>query len=357
MLREYLDRTTLWAIQLSSVARATQNVCMTLEIFSRAHLRRIAEAIGGNSAISHAAISNLWIEFGDDVDIADGTKMDRANKMISQIGKEEDADRKLLELVNETFYASPQAEWRHKEASFAKMRESLKNSGFTETTTGFTFPERFPAQPKQVQAPVVAPKEQHMQSNDNLPVHKFATVELGSKPYARNVFIVHGRDMDNKEALCQLLRKMDIRPISWTQASEAAKSQNTLDIVEAGMQMAQAVIVLFTPDDLAMLNQKFHAPSDGPDERQPTGQARPNVILEAGMAYAKAPDRTIFARVGTLRGISDIAGLNWINLDQTYDSRHRLRASLRKARVELDQDSNITAPDAGLFIDHFPITT
>lgn len=329
---------------------------MTLEIFSRAHLRRIAEAIGGNSAISHAAISNLWIEFGNDADIADGTKMDRANKMISQIGKEADADGKLLELVNETFYAASQAEWRHKEASFMKMRESLINSGFTETTTGFTFPEGLPAQPKQDHAPVLSLKEKPVQNNDKIPVHKFATVEPDNQPNARNVFIVHGRDSDNKEALCQLLRKMDVRPISWTQASETAKSQNTLDIVEAGMQMAQAVVVLFTPDDLAMLNQKFHAPSDGSDERQPTGQARPNVILEAGMAYAKAPDRTIFARVGNLRGISDIAGLNWINLDQSYDSRHRLRASLRKARVELDQDSDITAPDAGLFVDHFPIT-
>ncbi|MEU3332635.1 TIR domain-containing protein [Glutamicibacter creatinolyticus] len=210
--------------------------------------------------------------------------MSRANEMVSQISKEDDADNKLLELVNEAFYTAPQSEWRRKEASFTRVREFLIDSGFPESSRGFGFPEGKATASSSSGVKVVEMKNRHRQGTGNPPIHESVIVQLGSRPNARNVFIVHGRDHENKEALCQLLRKMDIRPISWTQASEAAKSQNTLDIVEAGMQMAQAVIVLFTPDDLARLNEKFLAPSDGADERSPTGQARPNVILEAGMA-------------------------------------------------------------------------
>lgn len=155
--------------------------------------------------------------------------------------------------------------------------------------------------------------------------------------------------MSNKNALVALLKQMDIRPITWNEAVSLSPSQNTLDIVMAGISHAQAVIVLFTPDDLARLKDEFLKDDDGPHERYQTGQARPNVILEAGIAYAKEPTKTIFARVGKTREISDIAGFNWVQLSQDYNDRDRLRRELLKAGVELDQTANIIDEAAGKF--------
>lgn len=142
---------------------------------------------------------------------------------------------------------------------------------------------------------------------------------------------------------------MDIRPLSWTDAEGHAEAHETLKIVETGLEVAQAVIVLFTPDDEARLHPRFHRDGDPSYETEPTGQARPNVILEAGMAYAKDPARTIFARYGKLRPISDIAGLHFVNLDNDWGSRVSLRTRLLKAGVRLDLNADLTANDAGTF--------
>lgn len=362
---------------------------MTLQFFTRSHLRRIAEAIGDNSSITHAAISNLWLEFGNGADLPDGTKMARANEMVSQISESKNADSQLLELVNETFYNAKDAQWRRKDITFTRMREYFIDSGFTEDRHGLS-PQKPETRDSKViyqrgvprteeeaaqRAELSRAKREAVQrataeratredatriglpststissAKPKPPFEKFEPITQSSIPVSkRSVFIVHGRDMENKSALVSLLKQMDIRPISWNEAVSLASTQSTLDIVEAGMANAQAVIVLFTPDDLARLKDEFLKDDDGPHESTPTGQARPNVILEAGMAYAKAPKRTIFVRVGKTREISDISGFNWVQLSDKFDDRDRLRRELLKAGVELDNHANIIDPMAGTF--------
>lgn len=74
--------------------------------------------------------------------------------------------------------------------------------------------------------------------------------------------------------------------------------------------MAQAVVVLFTPDDKARLDPRLLQSYDGADEREFTGRARQNVLLEAGMALGIAQERTVMVRFGRPRRISDIEGVN-----------------------------------------------
>ena len=45
-----------------------------------------------------------------------------------------------------------------------------------------------------------------------------------------------------------------------------------------------AVVVMFSPDDLVQLKEQLLKPDDGPNERKPQGQARPNVLFEVGGA-------------------------------------------------------------------------
>ena len=50
------------------------------------------------------------------------------------------------------------------------------------------------------------------------------------------------------------------------------------------------------PDDVAQLKGQLLKPDDGPNERTPQGQARPNVLFEAGLAMGRRPAKTVLIR-------------------------------------------------------------
>src|SRR5690625_1767043 len=324
---------------------------MTTRLFTNSLLRRTAAALGDNGSITQAALNNFWLEYGDDSDPPQSNKADKANAMVRIISKKPTADEDLLNLINEAFFLHGNSEWRQREPMFGRLRDALVNAGFEVTYDGFTVPgaagttphppmTQTPPAPTQATTPVWDTRPQKARTGKT---------NMSNIREDRSVFIVHGRDHHNLKALRALLRKMDIKPLSWTDAEKHAEAHETLKIVEAGLEVAQAVIVLFTPDDQAMLNPVFHQDNEPIYETRPTGQARPNVILEAGMAYAKNPDRTIFARFGHLRPISDIAGIHFVNLDNEWSSRLSLRNRLINAGVKLDADAELTADDAGKF--------
>jgi predicted nucleotide-binding protein len=66
------------------------------------------------------------------------------------------------------------------------------------------------------------------------------------------------------------------------------------EALEAAIKDVSAVVVLITPDDIVRLKTQFLSKNDGDDERKPLGQARPNVLFESGMAFARHPEKTIF---------------------------------------------------------------
>ncbi|GAA3284833.1 hypothetical protein AAU01_01920 [Paenarthrobacter aurescens] len=163
--------------------------------------------------------------------------------------------------------------------------------------------------------------------------------------------MVHGRDLALRDQLIGFLRYIDTSPIGWTEArfKTGRPSPTTLEIVTTGLKLAQAVIVLFSPDDEAKLKDEYLAPHDGPDERQLTGQPRQNVLLEAGMAWAIAPERTVMVRAGHPRHISDIDGINWINLNNDFDSRRSLVDALINAEVDVNDRLDLLHPASGRF--------
>jgi predicted nucleotide-binding protein len=145
----------------------------------------------------------------------------------------------------------------------------------------------------------------------------------------RDVFVVHGRNSMARDALFEFLRALDLRPIEWEEAARATRPrQHILDIVETGASMAQAIVVLLTPDDEARLREPLWArPNEEPELR---GQPRPNVLFEAGWALAKHNDRTIIVELGELRGLSDISGVYTIRNLDSADKRNELANRLEQ---------------------------
>ena len=59
-----------------------------------------------------------------------------------------------------------------------------------------------------------------------------------------------------------------------------------------------------------------------------TGQARPNVLFETGMAFGKKPNKTIIIEIGITRPISDLSGHLIIKLDDTISNRKKFAEKL-----------------------------
>lgn len=161
---------------------------------------------------------------------------------------------------------------------------------------------------------------------------------METKVNSRNVFVVHGRNHKVRNAMFDFLRSIDLRPIEWDEAiRETGEGSPTIPrILEAGFSMAQAAIILMTPDDEAKLRDEFIEDYDGDDERILTPQPRPNVIFEAGMAMGMYPKRTILVVLGKLRGMSDISGRHVIKIADTPEIRRSLASKLETAKCSVN---------------------
>ena len=170
------------------------------------------------------------------------------------------------------------------------------------------------------------------------------------KPNRSRAFVIHGRNEEIRRALFDFLRAIDLKPIEWSEAVNLTgiPSPMVSEILDAAMQHAQAIVVLFTGDDQARLRDEFLSGNDPDYERETTPQSRPNVIFEAGLALGKYPDRTILVQVRNLRPFSDIAGRHFIRLRNTSKSRQELAQRLKLAGCEVDL-SGTDWHDAGIF--------
>ena len=91
------------------------------------------------------------------------------------------------------------------------------------------------------------------------------------------------------------------------------------------------MVVLLTPDDDARLKESFWEANEPDYETQFTGQARPNVFFEAGMAMAGNQDRTILMEIGPVRPFSDVAGRHAVRFYDSTESRQELAQRLETA--------------------------
>lgn len=156
------------------------------------------------------------------------------------------------------------------------------------------------------------------------------------------VFVVHGRNEKLRKAMFQFLRATGVQPIEWSRAigMTGKASPYVGEILETAFSKAQAVVVLLTPDDNAQLKPEFIRPSDPSYERKPTGQARPNVLFEAGLAFGTHQDKTILVEVGKIRPFSDTAGRHVVHLNNSNTTRKELMIKLKNAGCEVDFESS-----------------
>ncbi len=166
------------------------------------------------------------------------------------------------------------------------------------------------------------------------------------------VFVVHGRNHKIKDAMFTFLRSVGLKPLEWNQAIKMTGQPSPYvgTILETAFREAAAIVVLFTPDDEARLRKKFLSSRDPAFEKELTGQARPNVLFEAGMAFGKDPNSTLLVEVGDLRPFSDVAGRHALHMANDPARRQELVTKLANAGCNVDTSGSdwLTAGDFDL---------
>jgi predicted nucleotide-binding protein len=152
------------------------------------------------------------------------------------------------------------------------------------------------------------------------------------------VFVVHGRDIQARDAVFAFLRALGLKPLEWNQALKLTQKGSPYvgEVLDAAFRDAAAIVVLLTPDDEARLRPHFLEPRDPNHERQLTGQARSNVLFEAGMAFGKNPNSTLLVQLGETRPFSDVGGRHVLHLSDSPASRQEFATKLANAGCNVD---------------------
>jgi predicted nucleotide-binding protein len=148
-----------------------------------------------------------------------------------------------------------------------------------------------------------------------------------------SIFVIGGRDTALTESMFNFLSALGCKPVEFHQA--VARVRGTSNpfigvVLDKVFEQMQALVVLFSPDDEVKLKDQFLKPSEVMTEGRYCGQARPNVIFEAGMALARHEEKTIMVQVGDIKSFSDIAGRHMVHLDDSFESRNDFAGRLGK---------------------------
>jgi predicted nucleotide-binding protein len=147
------------------------------------------------------------------------------------------------------------------------------------------------------------------------------------------VMVIYGHDGEANTALFNWLRAIGLQPREWSQLIRASGSASPYigEVLDQAFRDAQAVIAFFTPDE--------HVTAAGSQGGQRTWrlQARPNVLIEAGMALVTHPTRTVLVVLGNQELPSDLAGRHYVRLNSTaVEPLHDLAERLHTAGCDTD---------------------
>jgi hypothetical protein len=162
-----------------------------------------------------------------------------------------------------------------------------------------------------------------------------------SRPRRRRgntVYVVHGRNTRLRDELNSFLEAAGLQPLEWEQALRGTNKGSPYngEVLGRIFRKAVAIVVLFTPDDVARLKPSFRRSNDGDNERKLTGQARPNVLFEAGMAYGRDDKSVVIVEIGQLRGLTNLDGRHVVRMDGSLARRRELIAKLKAAGCKFD---------------------
>ncbi len=200
--------------------------------------------------------------------------------------------------------------------------------------------------PRASAAPAVIASQPPPRKSSKGKAHKAAPARKSNQ-----VFVVHGRDKKARDAMFTFLRSIALQPMEWSKAVKLTKKASPYvgEVVAAAFDQVAAVVVLLTPDDEGKVKKKFLKTNDAAHERNLTGQARLNVIFEAGRAFGTHPKQTIIVEMGETRPFSDTGGIHTIRMADDAESRKELAQRLETAgcAVDLDGEDWLSAGDFG----------
>jgi predicted nucleotide-binding protein len=286
----------------------------------------------------------------------DANKDHRAAALVNHLFEQPDTDELIVDLLDHLFVSAPYSDRLMNDDAYKALdRKVLQPRGVVLTDDGYQLTgERITMnvfdQP-QPEADELGPSSMSPRNPATTPA-SLRDVSTSPAPTGNNhlVFVVHGRDIRPVTVLDTFLTFCGLEMMSWAEARRATgKTQpTTYEIVLAGITRAAAVIVIFSPDDLGRVKDDFAVAPTDPDKK-PQGQARQNVILEAGMAFGIAPEKTIFVQSSQTRPLSDIDGFNWVKLDGLHGSREDLIGRLIDAKAPVRHKTNLLDHTAGPF--------
>lgn len=142
------------------------------------------------------------------------------------------------------------------------------------------------------------------------------------------VWVVYGRNLSLKTAMFDFLRHIGLAPTEFDAAVNAVAQGSPYvgDVVVDAITKAPLILVILSPDEEVRLREQF---TEAPEEGHVGMQPRPNVLFEAGMAFALKSETTILLQFGKVRPFSDVAGRHVLHFDGSPSTRARLADRLQ----------------------------
>lgn len=183
------------------------------------------------------------------------------------------------------------------------------------------------------------------------PRQKTSSQRRKAKPPGKSVWIVHGRDERLRRAMFDFVRSIGLEPLEWASAVKATRKGSPYpgEVLDKAFAKASAVIVLLTPDDEAQLKRQHWRKGEEAYEKKLLGQARPNVLFEAGMAFGTHASQTVLVEIGKCRPFSDTLGRLVVRMNDSAPKRKELADRLAAAGCVVDTTSSNAWMEAGDF--------
>ncbi len=165
-------------------------------------------------------------------------------------------------------------------------------------------------------------------------------------PESRTVFVAYGNNEKARIAMYSFLRTLGLFPLEWEHMCKlVGKSGYTNhDVVCAGIEAADAYVILLTPDETVRPVED----NQGGSSAESRHQARPNVLTELGQTWYKGRHRTVIVTMGGAHPGSNFAGIQEVRMNNSAQQRKRLVNSLRSSGCDVDDGGlDWLGPEAG----------
>ncbi|GAA3934298.1 CATRA conflict system CASPASE/TPR repeat-associated protein [Actinoplanes auranticolor] len=141
----------------------------------------------------------------------------------------------------------------------------------------------------------------------------------GTATPARDVFVIHGGAEPARAAMFDFLRALGLRPLEWEEliARTGSAAPDEAEVITRAFAANAAAVVLLTPADAAA----------------------PAVLVTAGMALARQPDRTVIVEVGDVLAFAGLTGRATVRIDgANATGLHQVAQRLRTAGCAVHTD-------------------